>query len=76
MFEKFSRSWSLIKASASVLRSDKKLLVFPLLSGISCMLVAATFFIPAITGGLLGGADGERTGIGFYLFLLAFYVVQ
>ena len=33
MFEKFSQSWSLVKASASVLRSDKELLVFPLLSG-------------------------------------------
>ena len=76
MFEKFSRSWSLIKASASVLRSDKELLVFPLLSGISCMLVAATFFIPAITSGMFAGIDGEGTGIGFYLFLFAFYVVQ
>ena len=76
MFEKFSRSWSLIKASASVLRSDKELLVFPLLSGISCVLVAATFFIPAITSGMFAGIDGEGTGIGFYLFLFAFYVVQ
>ncbi len=29
MFEKFSRSWSLVKASAAVLRADKELLLFP-----------------------------------------------
>ena len=33
MFEKFSRSWELVKASAAVLRSDKELMVFPLISG-------------------------------------------
>ena len=33
MFEKFSRSWELVKASAAVLRSDKELMVFPIVSG-------------------------------------------
>lgn len=76
MFEKFSRSWSLVKASASVLRSDKELLVFPLLSAISCMLVAATFFVPATLGGMFTRFDDGTLGVGFYLFLFAFYVVQ
>ena len=43
MFEKFSRSWSLIKYSAGVLRQDRELLVFPLLSTIAAILVALTF---------------------------------
>ena len=30
MFEKFSRSWELVKASAAVLRSDKELMLFPI----------------------------------------------
>ena len=34
MFEKFSRSWELVKASAAVLRSDKELMLFPLISGV------------------------------------------
>lgn len=76
MFEKFSHSWSLIKASASVLRSDKELLVFPLLSAISCILVAATFFVPAMFAGLFSGLDRENMNPLFYVFLFAFYVVQ
>ena len=76
MFEKFSHSWSLIKASASVLRSDKELLIFPLLSAISCIIVAATFFVPAIFAGLFSGLDRENMSPLFYVFLFVFYVVQ
>ena len=46
MAGKFARSWALMKASATVLRSDKSLLVFPLLSGLCTLLVAASFLIP------------------------------
>ncbi|MEO7935486.1 MAG: DUF6159 family protein, partial [Dokdonella sp.] len=76
MFEKFSQSWSLIKASASVLRSDKELLVFPLLSAISCIIVAASFFVPAIFAGVFSGLDREHMNPLYYVFLFAFYVVQ
>ncbi len=76
MFEKFSHSWSLVKASASVLRSDKELLIFPLLSAISCILVAATFFVPAMFAGVFSGLDRESMSPLFYVFLFAFYVVQ
>src|SRR5690606_31255894 len=46
MFEKFSRSWDLVKASASVLRSDKELMLFPVISGIATLVVLATFLLP------------------------------
>jgi len=49
MFDKLSRSWTLVKASASVLQSDKELLVFPLLSGLAALLVMATFALPMFT---------------------------
>lgn len=79
MFERLSRSWELVKASAAVLRSDKELLVFPLLSTIAAMLVAATFFVPLGLGGHFGewrasGAEGMPAW--FWLLLFAFYVVQ
>ena len=76
MFEKFAHSWSLVKASASVLRSDKELLIFPLLSAISCIIVGATFFVPAMFAGLFSGLDRENMNPLFYLFMFAFYVVQ
>lgn len=46
MFDRFSRSWTLVKASAAVLRSDKELMVFPLISGALTLVVLATFLLP------------------------------
>ena len=73
MFEKFSRSWGLVKASASVLRSDKELLLFPLVSAICTAIVAATFIVPAIG---LRIFDGSEPGPGAVLFGFAFYLCQ
>ncbi|HSV14858.1 MAG TPA: hypothetical protein VLI90_11395, partial [Tepidisphaeraceae bacterium] len=46
MFEKISYTWSLMRASWDVLKRDKGLLIFPLLSGISCLLIMASFAVP------------------------------
>ena len=37
----FSRSWALMRESFAVLRSDKQLMLFPILSAISCLFVTA-----------------------------------
>ena len=80
MAGKFARSWALMKASAAVLRSDKSLLVFPLLSGLCTLLVAASFLISVgvmVIGGEQAGADfHERMSVGSYLLMFAFYLVQ
>ncbi|WP_426687396.1 DUF6159 family protein [Rhodanobacter ginsengiterrae] len=80
MAGKFARSWALMKASAAVLRSDKSLLLFPLLSGICTLLVAASFLIPVgmmVIGGAHAGGDfHERMSVGSYLLMFAFYLVQ
>ncbi len=79
MFGRFSRSWSLIKASAGVLAKDKELMVFPLLSGICTLIVAAAFVLPMFG---LGALDGLRDGSGGVLSLAVyaaaflFYLVQ
>ena len=46
MFETLSRSWGLVKSSAAVLRSDKELMLFPVLSGLASLVVLATFALP------------------------------
>jgi hypothetical protein len=77
MAGKFSRSWSLVKASMAVLRSDKELLVFPLVSAIVTLLVAATFIAPMIGFGMfahMGRGDPMRPMI--YLWSFLFYFVQ
>ena len=76
MFEKFSRSWTLVKASASVLRSDKELLVFPLLSGLAALLVMATFAVPVFALRLFESGNGVLGGILGFLFYFCTYSVM
>jgi hypothetical protein len=46
MFERVSNSFALAKSSWHVLRTDKQLVVFPILSGIASLLVLASFLLP------------------------------
>ena len=76
MFERFSRSWGLIKASAGVLSKDKEQLEFPLLSAVCTLIVLAAFLLPAFG---LGALDGLREGgvsPTAYVFAFLFYLVQ
>jgi hypothetical protein len=56
------------------------LLLFPLLSGLCTLLVAASFLIPVgvmVLGGEHAGQDvHERMSVGTYLLMFAFYLVQ
>ena len=71
-----SRSWSLVKASANVLKLDKELMVFPLLSGVATVLVIASFVAPiALTGGWRFFAESNSPYLGYVLAFL-FYLVQ
>jgi len=77
MAGRFARSWSLMKASAEVLRSDKSLLMFPLASSICCLLVAASFLIPIIAAMVSAGdvvEHGHRMSAGGYVLLFLFYL--
>ena len=46
MFGRISFGWELVKQSFRVLQADKRLIVFPLLSGLACLLVLASFVVP------------------------------
>jgi hypothetical protein len=69
MFESIGRSIALFKTSWRILMEDKKLLMFPLLSGIISLVVLATFIIPLVIGQALGD-------LFFYAALFAFYLVS
>lgn len=69
MFEKMKTSWALTKQSWAVLREQKSLVVFPLISGALTILVVCTFLLPPIgyfamsAGGNLdesGGSDPAK----------------
>jgi hypothetical protein len=80
MFERFSRSWALVKASADVLRQDKELLVFPLVSTIATVIVGASFILPAIGMGLFEQAASARDSgtppIGLMVWSFLLYLAQ
>jgi len=74
VFAVFGRSWELAKASLSVLRSDKELLIFPLISFVGLVLVSLVFLIPFAA---LGGINFEtgQPSIAAYALLFVFYLV-
>ena len=83
MFQRIAMGWQLTKQSIQVLRLDKELLLFPLLSGISCLLVLASFAVPAYLSGALEaiGQDQENVTqnavawVILFLFYFANYFV-
>lgn len=76
MFERISNSWRLVKASWAVLRADKELIVFPIVSMVGLLLVSAAFFVPLAAAGLLDSVgNSDRTGTLTYIVLFLFYVV-
>lgn len=76
MFDKFSRSWDLVKASASVLRSDKELMLFPILSSLATLLVLATFALPVFMLKLFdGGFNVVAAVVGFAFYFCQYTVI-
>ena len=75
MFESLSRSWSLVKASASVLRSDRELMLFPALSGLATLVVLATFLVPALALRIFDGGFNVVGAIAGFLFYFCQYSV-
>ena len=75
MFDKFSRSWELAKASAAVLRSDKELLVFPVLSGLAAMVLMATFVLPIFALRLFDNGNGVLGAILGFAFYFCSYTI-
>jgi hypothetical protein len=70
--ERFGRSWELLKACFAVLRDDKELMLFPVLSGFSALLVLATFALPLF----FTHAFSQGFGLFGLLVAFAFYFSQ
>jgi hypothetical protein len=48
MWERICNSFALARSSWQVLKTDKKLVIFPILSGLACLLVFASFLVPTL----------------------------
>lgn len=74
MFARIERSWGLIKASAAVLRSDKELLLFPILSAGASLLLIASFALPLVGARVFEQAQGASPAL--WALGFAFYFSQ
>ena len=79
MFERISRSWTLVKASAAVLQRNRKLLLFPLISAVAMFAVLLSFALPVL--GLMFTGNGTRTNsetgsTTLYVVAFLFYLSQ
>lgn len=81
---KFSRSWELVKQSFSILRSDKQLMLFPILSASACLIVTAIIatggtlaILPSMAAAAASGARWQPTqSPAFLLGMFAMYVAN
>jgi hypothetical protein len=76
MFESIGRSWNLIRASARIVREDKELMLFPVLSAVAGVVVLATFLVPLVASGTFErlGRGGSGEGL-FYVWMFLLYLV-
>jgi hypothetical protein len=75
MFESIGRSIELVKTSWNILMENKKLLVFPVLSGLVMMVVILTFAIPLIFARIFTGLTNS-VSVSFLVVLFSFYVAS
>ncbi|HZY43301.1 MAG TPA: DUF6159 family protein [Anaerolineae bacterium] len=75
---RLSNSWELVKESWKVLRADKELLIFPIVSMIGSIIVTIAFMVPIFLSRLYESFSGESSGnkIAFVAFMFLFYVVE
>src|SRR3954468_2423808 len=60
MFDRIANSFSLARSSWNVLRTDKQLLVFPIISGILCLMVTISFAAPFVALLVIQGKQPEE----------------
>ena len=73
MFRRLSNSWELTKASAQVLSADKELMIFPLISALTLLVVSAGFIAPMV---MLVDRNRDVEGPLGLAVTFAFYVVS
>jgi hypothetical protein len=79
MFARIATGWELMKQSFGVLREDKELVVFPIFSGVACLLVLASFALPLWNSPwfhqLFADREAPQDPLA-YVLLFVFYVVN
>ena len=84
MFDRLARGWRLGMTAFGILRTDKKLIVFPLLSGLALIVVSVSFLLPLVLSERVQNlfADNAQNvnnnaqNVLVYVILFAFYFVS
>jgi hypothetical protein len=81
VLDRLKRSFDLLGASAAVLRTDRHLLVFPLISSCAMLIVVLCFALPVLGLGALDGMRGAGDGsamlysVGFLFYVIQYFVI-
>ena len=76
---KFTRSFQLVKESFEVLKKDKEIMLFPVISAIVTVLLLISFLVPVFLLNFSETSSGismEMTGNYYYILLFVFYVLS
>jgi Family of unknown function (DUF6159) len=77
-FDRLANGWKISMTSFKVLRANKQLIIFPILSGISLLLILGSFFTIVLAGAgwdIDQVKDSEQNTLG-YVFLFLYYLVN
>ena len=75
---KFSNSWALMKASWGILKKDKEMLLFPIISGITLLILFASFIAPLYMFDSYNGANkflSKNEDVVNFLLIFIFYYI-
>jgi len=77
-FERLENGWKLTMSSFKILKANKQLIIFPVLSGISLVLIIGSFFVAAMANnGWELETVGELNGSAeYYAMIFLFYLVN
>ncbi len=70
------RTWSLYRQSFNVLNDDVEIVLFPVMSAISAVLLAAGFFFPLYLNGTLEAISRRKAGWEEFALLFAWYYLN
>jgi hypothetical protein len=69
-------AWQLFKESFAVLAADTEMLLFPVLSGVSALLLGASFFIPLYQDGVFEAIRLHKAAWDSYAVLFVWYYIN
>jgi len=76
--DRLSNGWKLTNSSFSVLKKNKQLIIFPIITGLSLLLVLGSFFtgLLAMSGWDFKGIQIDKSSSGYYVFIFCYYVIN